>query len=295
MDLNNVGIFLRVAERKSFTLAARDLRLSPSSVSKHIQELENELGATLLVRSTRRLSLTEAGEAFYERCTSAIGELDQAQSAISSLYGQPAGTLRVSAALGFGETVITPLIPHFLAENPNLRLSLKLNAERVNLVEEGMDVVIRAGPELDTRLEYRELVPIAHRICASPAFLEQHGRPEHPRDLERFNCLTHPVYAAKIWNFQEGGRDLAVRVNGCYEVNSSEALRKAALAGLGIVRIPGYIVHDDLAAGRLVALFEASTVTTQMMRAFYARAKHLPAKIPVFLDFLDRKIRQANR
>ena len=294
MDLNNVGIFLRVAERKSFTLAARDLRLSPSSVSKHIQELENELGATLLVRSTRRLSLTEAGEAFYERCTSAIHELDQAQSAISSLYGRPAGTLRVSVALGFGETVLTPLIPDFLAENPDLRLSLKLNAERVNLVEEGMDVVIRAGPELDTRLEFRELVPIAHRICASPSFLKQHGTPAHPRELERFNCLTNPVFAAKIWNFQEEGRDIAVRVNGCYEVNSSQALRVAALAGLGVARIPTYIIRDDLKAGRLVPLFEASTVTTQVMRAFYARSKHLPAKIPVFLDFLDRKIRHGN-
>ena len=294
MDLNNVGIFLRVAERKSFTLAARDLRLSPSSVSKHIQELENELGATLLVRSTRRLSLTEAGEAFYERCTSAISALDQAQSAISSLYGRPAGTLRVSAALGFGETVITPLIPLFLAENPDLRLSLKLNAERVNLVEEGMDVVIRAGPELDTRLEYRELVPIAHQICATPDFFRRHGKPAHPRDLERFNCLTHPIYAAKIWHFQEKGREIAVRVNGCYEVNSSEALRKAALAALGIVRAPAYIVREDLAAGRLVAIFQEMAVSTQIMRAFYARAKHLPAKIPVFLDFLDRKIRQAN-
>src|SRR5258706_12989634 len=179
-----------------------------------------------------------------------MGEFDRAQSDIASLYGRPAGTLRVSAALGFGETVITPLIPHFLAENPDLRLSLKLNAERVNLVEEGMDVVIRAGPELDTRLEFRELVPIAHRICAAPGFFQRHGMPKHPRELERFNCLTHPIYAAKLWHFHEEGREIAVRVNGCYEVNSSDALRKAALAGLGIVRAPAYIVREDLEAGR---------------------------------------------
>jgi DNA-binding transcriptional LysR family regulator len=294
MDLKNVGIFVRVADRKSFTLAARDLRLSPSSVSKHIQELESELGVTLLVRSTRKLSLTEAGEAFFARCTQAVADLDQAQSTISSLFGRPAGTLRVSAAWGFGETVITPLIPEFLAENPDLRLSLKLNAERVNLVEEGMDVVIRAGPELDTRLDYRDLAPIAHRICATPDFFRRHGKPQAPRELERFNCLTHPLYSSKEWGFRDGGRDIAVRVNGSYEVNSSGALRQAALAGLGIARMPTYIVRDDIAAGRLEAIFEDRLLSTQTMRAFFARTKHLPAKIPVFLDFLDRRITQAN-
>lgn len=290
MDLNDIGIFVRVAERKSFTLAARDLRVSPSVVSKHVADLERRLRVTLLVRSTRSVSLTEAGEEYFQRCTKALAQLSEADSAIGDRFGQPSGTLKVSVSLGAPERVVAPLIPRFLSENPELRFSLSLHVPPINLVAAGIDVVIGSGLSVDSSLDHRDLMPVKHVICAAPSFLKKHGTPAQPEDLARFNCLTHSMFSSKEWIFEDSRRDVAVKVSGNYESNYSETLREAAIQGMGVIRIPLHLVEDDLAAGRLQAIFAVGAKTNQSIRAFFPRVKVLPAKTQLFLAFLERHL-----
>lgn len=292
-DLNSITVFTKVAEKKSFSLAAKELRISPSAASRHVSELERRLGVMLVVRSTRKLSLTEAGNAFFEQSVKAIGDLKAAIDNVGDLYSKPRGTLRVSAAGGFADAVLTPLIHEFIGEHPELRVELTVNTTPVNLVEAGLDVVIRSGRLLDTSLSFRELVPVKYLICAAPKFFARHGKPERPKDLERYNCLTHAVYSSNEWWFSENGHDVAVRVRGNYEANSSDALRKAAINGLGITRIPDYVARRDVEAGRLETALDGLAISKQVMRAFFPRTKKVPAKISVFLDFLERRIKPA--
>lgn len=293
MDLNDIGIFVRVAERKSFTLAARDLKVSPSVVSKHVTDLERRLGVTLLVRSTRTVSLTEAGEEYFARCTKALAHLSEANSAVSSRFGQPSGTLRVSVSLGVPERLVVPLIPRFLQQHPELRFSLSVHVPPINLVAAGIDIVLGSGLLVDSSLDYRDLVPVRHVICAAPSFFKRHGKPAHPQDLVRFNCLTHSMFSSEEWVFEASPRDLAVKVSGNYESNYSDTLREAAIQGLGIVRIPANLVKDDIAAGRLTAIFADGLRTNQTVRALFPRVKNLPAKTQLFLGFLERHLGEA--
>lgn len=291
MNLNNIEIFIQVAERGNFTQAGRALSLSPSVVSRRIYELEQSLGAALFVRSTRKVSLTEAGEVFLERCTQALSELTEAESVVNNLYGKPAGTLKVSVVWGFGETMVVPLVPDFLKSHPDIRLRLTMNVTPVNLVEAGFDIAIRSGTVLDeASYDYCDLAHVQHLICASPKYFKEHGTPAHPRELGRFNCLTHALYATKEWWFREGAQDFSVRAQGSFEANSSEALRVAAVAGLGIARLPTYVAARDIAAGGLQVIFREITVSHEKMRAFYPRSEYVPAKVPVFLDFLKAEI-----
>jgi DNA-binding transcriptional LysR family regulator len=291
MNLNNIEIFVQVAEKGTFTDAARALSLSPSVVSRRIQDLEQSLGATLFARSTRQMSLTEAGEAFYERCTRAISDLNDAESVVNNLYGKPSGTLRVSAVWAFAETVVLPLIPEFLRRYPDVRVKLTMNVVPVNLVEAGMDVVIRSGTVADEAgYAHCDLAAVQHLICGSPDYFAQFGTPSHPRDLAQFNCLTHDFYASKEWWFKDADHDISVRVQGSFQANNSEALRVAAVSGIGIVRLPTYVAAKDIAAGKLQVIFREYTVPHEKMRAFYARSEYVPSKIPVFLEFLKTEI-----
>jgi DNA-binding transcriptional LysR family regulator len=237
------------------------------------------------------MSLTEAGEAFYERCTRAISDLNDAESVVNNLYGKPSGTLRVSAVWAFAENVVLPLIPDFLRRYPDLRVKLTMNVVPVNLVEAGMDVVIRSGTVADEAgYAHCDLASAHHLICGSPAYFRQFGTPAHPRDLVNFNCLTHDFYASKEWWFKDSDRDISVRVQGSFQANNSEALRVAAVSGIGIARLPTYVAGKDIAAGNLQVIFREFTVPHEKMRAFYARSEYVPSKIPVFLEFLKNEI-----
>jgi DNA-binding transcriptional LysR family regulator len=292
-DLNSISIFTKVAEKMSFSLAAKELRLSTSAASRHIRELEERLGVTLLVRSTRKLSLTEAGQKFLDSSVQAIADLRAAMETAADAYDKPRGRLRINVTSGFGESILITLIHEFIAMHPDLRVELNVSNTPVNLVEAGLDVVIRSGRVIDNSLGFRELLPIEYRICASPKFFARHGKPKRVKDLEKYNCLTHSIYSAKEWRFSEGGRSVAVRVHGNLDTNSAEALRLAAINDLGITRIPEYVVHNDIEAGRLVSVFDGMSRTRQGIRAFYPKAKKLPAKITVFLDFLERRVKRS--
>jgi DNA-binding transcriptional LysR family regulator len=291
-DLNSINIFAKVAEKMSFSLAAKELRLSTSAVSRHIRELEERLGVTLLVRSTRKLSLTEAGQKLLDSSAHALADLKAAMENAADTDDKPRGRLRINVTSGFGEAILVALIHEFIALHPELRVELNVNNTPVNLVEAGLDVVIRSGRVIDNSLGFRELLPIEYRICASPKFFARHGRPKRVKDLEKYNCLTHSIYSAKEWRFSEGGRSVSVRVQGNLDTNSTEALRQAALNHLGITRIPEYVVHNDIKAGRLESVFDGMSRTRQGIRAFYPRTKKVPAKITVFLDFLEDRVKR---
>jgi DNA-binding transcriptional LysR family regulator len=295
MNLRNVEVFVQVAEKGNFTLAGRALALSPSVISRRIQELEQSLGATLFFKSTRKMSLTDAGEAFYKSCTRALADLHEGESIVNNLYGTPSGTLRVSSVWGFAETVVMPLIPSFLKQYPELRLKFTMTALPINLIESGMDIVIRNGSVMDeSSYEHCDLAPVQHLICAAPEYFKKHGTPNEPKDIARFNCLTHTLYASKEWWFKGTPKDYCLPVQGSLEVNNSEALRIAALSGLGIARLPIYVAAKDIAAGRLQVIFKEITLSRETMQAFYARSDYLPTKIPAFLDFLKQEIAKQN-
>lgn len=288
-DLNEVAIFARVVERKSFSAAARELHLSPSVVSKRVTALEDRIGAQLLNRSTRRLSLTEAGAQYYRRCARALTEIAAASGEVAGFSQALAGQLRVHSNLGIGIAGLAEGLIEFSRRYPALSIDLSMGAESINLLERGIDVVIRSADLKETSLDSRVLAPVAYHVCAAPAYLERAGRPRGPEDLPGHNCLIHTGQRnPSEWSFAGPEGAYTVRVSGNFSTNSGATLLHAALDGLGIVLLPDYTVWKALAEGRLVGLFEGQPTSDRCIRAFFPRSRYPQAKVTLFLDFLER-------
>jgi len=285
-ELNKLNTFVRVAEHLSFTKAARDLRMTPSAVSKHVHELETKLGFALLNRSTHGVVLTEVGESFARRCANILGNLDSAVIDARNLQKTPHGTLRIHAAPGYAHWVLAPLLPTFLRRYPDLRVEVGTDTPAAGYVEAGFDIAVSAKPIADPGLVRRDIGAIPYVVCASPDYFRAHGTPKHPRDLQRHNCLVGTYFAPKEWPFKASSRTMVVRVKGSFCSDNSAVLTEVALAGVGIVRLPRYTVTEQLARGRLQAIFEGQTVSRQTMHLYHSAAKHLPAKTTLFVDFL---------
>ncbi|HTI86884.1 MAG TPA: LysR family transcriptional regulator [Alphaproteobacteria bacterium] len=289
-NLNDIAIFARVVEKKSFSTAARELGLSTSLVSKRIRALEEELKTQLLKRSTHFLSLTEAGATFYERCSSALELLDGAGDEIDRSGGLR-GTVRIFAALGFGEHVLWKIASEFSAQYPEVSVRLEIGDRSTNVLEKGVDVAIRSANLPDTSLEYRELGALRYHICAAPRYLEREGVPESPEDLRRYNCLIHTAHKpADRWRFAGPQGSLTVRVAGNFLSNSGIAIHGACVDGLGIARLPEYVVRDAVKSGRLQILFPGRLRFERNLKAFYSRTRHLPLKVSKLLDFLESRL-----
>lgn len=286
-DLNKLNTFVRVAEHRSFTRAARDLHMTPSAVSKHIHDLETKLGISLLNRSTRGVSLTEAGDQFFRHCVEILGHLDEAVTNAQNLQMKPQGTLRIHVVAGYAQWMLAPLLPDFMRRYPELNVEVNTETPALSLVEAGVDVVVSGKTSPDPGLVHRELGLVEYVICASPAYFKKHGIPRHPKDLTEHNCLVHTLFAPKEWPFKASPRDTVVRVKGTFRSNSSEVLAQAAIGGIGIVRLPLYTVAAELASGRLVSVLDGMTRSRQHMRVYYPDTKHLPAKTSAFIDFLE--------
>lgn len=284
-----MAVFARVVEDGSFTAAARALGLSKSAVSKQIGRLEDRLGVRLLNRTTRRLSLSEAGEAFYERCRRAVAEAEAAEAAVSRLAAAPRGALRVNAPMSFGLQHVVPALPEFLARYPELDVDLALNDRYVDLVEDGYDVGVRIGRLGDSSLIARRLARSRRVPLAALDYLRRRGRPLHPTDLRNHDCLTYAYQAERsgLWRFRGPGGAVRVEVGGRLRANNGDALREAALAGLGIALLPTFIAGDDLRAGRLTALLQDWQEEGEGdVHAVYPAARNLSPKVRVFVDFL---------
>ncbi len=287
--LTALNVFRHAADLGSFAAAARQLGLSPAAVSKNIGELEAHLGARLFNRTTRRMSLTDAGARYYERIRRVLEELEEADNSLGAMQTTPSGLLRVSAPVTL--TLMTSLsaaLPRFLERHPALSLELRMDDRRSNLIEEGFDLAIRASDSLeDSSLIARKLMPMPHVVCAAPDYLARHGTPKSPEDLRRHNCIQFTLSGhAASWEFQKGGRKFQIPVDGRYKVTSSFAVRDALRAGFGLSLIPRIYVQDDIAAGRLKPLLEAWATTETSVYAVYPSRRHLSAKLRAFLDFL---------
>lgn len=284
---NDMAIFARVVERTGFTAAAGDLGLSKSAVSKAVARLEDRLGLRLLNRTTRRLSVTEAGGAFYEGCQRMVAEAEAAGQAVSHLAAAPRGTLKVSAPMSFGQHHLLPGLSDFLKRCPEMKIDVALNDRRVDLVEEGFDLGIRVGNLADSSLIARRLAPNRLAVAAAPAYLAAQGHPAAPEDLAAHACLLYAyAQAGESWHFAGPGGRRAVKVSGPLRVNNGDGLLSAAIAGLGIVVLPSFICGEALRDGRLTRLLLDWRAADTAVHAVYPASRNLSPKVRVFIDFL---------
>lgn len=280
--------FRRVVETGSFTAAAAELNQSHTIVSRQVRQLELQLGAQLLNRTTRRFALTEAGQEYYERSRQIIDQIDDAARAVSAHQALPSGMLRINAPMAFGTLELTQWLPQFILANPQLKVDLVCNDRLVDVIEEGFDVALRLTRSLpDSTLVAKRLTRCEILLAAAPAYLQRHGVPQQPGDLTQHNCLTYTL-AQKANEFQFYGADGSehtVNVCGNLQANTSIALRSAALAGLGIAATSSFIVHEDLRRGDLLKILPDYTMKPRDLYAIYPQNRHLSPKVRAFVDF----------
>lgn len=279
-------VFSHLVEAGSFTAAARRLGLSKASISREIAALEARLGTQLLTRTTRRMSLTEMGHLFYERCRRVLEEAEDAERSIHQLQAEPHGTLRLAVPMSFGVLQIAPRIPRFLARHPALKVEIEATDRVVDLVYERIDLAIRIRRPREQSHVIRRLCPIRGLLLASPDYLARHGAPERPVDVAEHPCLTYRG-ATELWRFSTGEE---IEVRGQLTFDNGDALRIAALAGLGLVTLPTYLCGDDVRTGRLVPLLLEHMHPGTTVFAVYPQNRHLSPKVRAVIDWLVEEL-----
>lgn len=290
--LTDVAVFVQVVDSGSFTAAAEKLQMSRAAVSKYVTRLENQLGARLLNRTTRRLSLTEVGRNYYERSRNALLELEEAELEVSRFQGAPRGNLRISVPMSFGILHISPIIAEFLKQYPEVTIDLLLDDRKVDVVDGGFDLAIRISSLPDSSLIARRLAPCRHVICATPGYIEQRGVPKVPADLAEHTIITYRYQESTYeWHFRSAaGKEIVVPVSSSSQMNNSLAIREAVLRHAGITRTPTFVVGPDLASGRLVALLTDFAILEISIYAVYASRQFLSPKVRAFVDFIAERI-----
>jgi molybdate transport repressor ModE-like protein len=301
--LEQIRIFVLAVRTGSFSEAGRQMDLSPATVSRYIQSLEERFASRLLNRSSRGLSLTHAGEVLMERATRVLQEFDEIEPAVTDLSKSPQGRLHVHAREFVGHHLIVPFVAHFLESHPAIEIVLTLADRPLDLIENNIDISIRterSGEIEHLSLVTRKLGSWPRVVCASPAYLRRHGTPTLPRELEQHDCLTYQFHqAAPVWRFRRGGEEEQVKVRTKVQSSSGEALRQLALSGQGVVLMPQWSVLADIAAGRLVVLFEGHDTTPtdapfqHNIFAVYQPARHQSPKLKTFLQSLVRSMPSA--
>ena len=287
LKLVGMGIFARVVEAKGFSAAARRLGISKSVVSKEVAKLEKSLGARLLNRTTRQLSLTEIGAAFYDHCARIVQEAEEAALLVDRLHATPRGVLKCTAPVAFATLHIASALPEFLARCPDVHIDMTVGDRFFDLAEEGYDVAIRIARDLPPNLVARKLAPINRVVCGTPAYFEKFGVPAVPQDLSRHNCLVYThSNPDSLWRFRSDDGDIAVPVRGNLKLNDDEVIWQAVRGGAGISMLPTFTVGDDLKSGRLQAVLTPYVPAERNLYAVYLPNRHLSAKVRVFIDFL---------
>lgn len=287
-DLPHMVTFARVVKAGSFAGAARRLKVSTSVASKHVAKLEKSLGVRLLNRSTRKLSLTEAGAAYYAHCARIVEEVENSARAIAQLQAAPRGLLRVTAPITFVNTRLGAVLPEFFRRYPEVQIDLNATNRLVDLAEEGYDVAIRIARTLPPNVVARRLREVRWHLCASPAYLEREGTPAHPSNLTRHNCLIFPTLLQNgVWHFGQGKEKIEVAVHGSLQTNTVEALHDAALAGIGVTLLPGYMAGVDIREQRLIPLLTDWAIESgAQLSVVYLPSRYLAPKLRVFVDYL---------
>lgn len=285
-QLEDMQIFVTTVDAGSFTAAADRLGLSKQFISRRIMALEERLGGRLLIRTTRKLSVTDTGRAYYERALKIIDEVHEAEQQVSNENSSPRGTLRISAPVSFGSLHLGPAIARFMLQCPEVRIELDLSDRFVDIVGEGYDMAIRIGHLADSSLIARQIAPVQVVACASPAYLKRRGKPALPADLKAHDCLPYGHGRHVDWVFADKGKPLHVPVKGRLRANNGELVYAAALAGLGIVLLPTFIVGAALRSKQLVTLLDAWAPPPLTLYAVYPQHRQASLAVQVFVDFL---------
>ncbi|EWY39738.1 LysR family transcriptional regulator [Skermanella stibiiresistens SB22] len=294
LSLSDLTLFTRTAALGNISAAGRELGLAPASASQRLQAIEREIGARLFHRTTRKVALNEDGRVFLAYAQKILADAEEARDAVTGAQS-PAGTLSITAPASFGRQYVSPILPDFMKEHPKLKVRLLLMDHVIDIVSEGIDVAIRVGALPDSSLVAKRLVPNQRVLCAAPAYLAAHGTPDQPSDLERHACLV--LGDQRVWRFDSPGAlnrlplgEVAVRVTGPLESNHGEVIKDAALAGLGIAIKSTWDVAAALRDGRLVAvLTDHPLAGDSAIWAVYPNARLLPARVRLFVDFIDRR------
>lgn len=280
-------IFTTTVESESLIGASRKLGLSPSAVSKNLAALEEHLGARLLNRTTRRIGLTEIGEAYYERAARILAELADADQSVSQQDGLPRGLLRISAPISFGQRHVAPALPEFRAAYPDVTVQMILNDAVVDIVAERFDLAIRIANLKDSSLVARKLAANHRRLYAAPDYLARKGVLASPSDIEQHDLISPPAGSPLLdLSLTRNGETRALHLLGQIQLSSVEAILEACLAGGGLAVLPEYMVGEPMAAGRLVPVLPDYTVPDTVIQAVFPSSRHLSAKVRAFLDFL---------
>jgi DNA-binding transcriptional LysR family regulator len=281
-----IPVFVAVVENGKFSAAAQSLGVSKSAVSKRINQLESHLGVRLLHRTTRKLSLTEAGARYYEHAAKALHAASKAEDAVTELQGEPQGKLKISSPMSFGRLHVAPLIPRFLLRYPKLQIDLVMDDKNIDLVAAGVDIAIRAGDMPNSTLIARKLAPLRQVLCASPSYIERYGMPITPSELCNHNCILFSYSGdANEWTLNKDGQSEVVMVSGSYRVNNSEAILEALLDGIGIGRLPTFVAGPNLKTGNLVRVLDSYYIPSHTFYAVFPERQYMPAKVRAFLDF----------
>lgn len=289
--LTEMAIYATIVEQQSFTAAARYLGLSKSAVSKALSKLEQDLNLRLLQRTTRSMTVTLEGRAFYDYCREMMNQATAAEQHLGSLRDTPAGFIRITAPVNFGSVHIAPLIPELLGQYPDVNIDLLLDDKRVDLVAQEVDIAIRCGRLESSSLIAKRLSDLPLVVVASPDFIDHHGAPKHPSELSQLPCLAHSSHAVdRSWQFIESGEPFAVRVKGPMHANNNLALKHGLLASLGMGYLPRYQVQAELNDGRLIELLTEYLPPATPVHAVYRHRQHLSAAMRATLDYLVARL-----
>ena len=283
-----MNVFVRVAKAGSFAGGARELDISRAMATKHIMQLESSLGTRLFNRTTRSLSLTDVGASYLERCQQVLQDVDEMEAAVTHLQTEPRGVLKISAPPVIGATHITSAIAEFIKIHSDLTVDLILQSSPGDMIDEGIDIAIYLGALDDTSMVARKLASSSMIVCGSPDYLARHGIPEKPEDLYEHSCLVNWASAPRNkWHFKSDSGNVTIPVTGRMQANVADALRLAAIEGLGLVMLASYVVSRDIEKGKLKPVLENYTLPPLDIHAVYPHRKYLSAKVRRFLEFLQ--------
>ncbi|RJF90466.1 LysR family transcriptional regulator [Sphingomonas cavernae] len=293
-DFEAWAIFAKVVEFRSFTAAADSLGLSKATVSKAVTRLEEHLGAALFHRTSRRLSLTESGKALAAHAQRIVAEAEAAEEAARGEATAPAGIVRVAAPMTFGLMHVAPAIADFLAQHPGIKVDLHFSDEKVDIIEMGFDIALRIAALPDSSLRARRLGAIDAHVVAAPAYFERHGRPTHPAQLAEHRCIAYTNVAnPDLWRFRgPDGEEASVRLDGPLRCNSGEAMLPALRAGLGVARLPDFIVDADIAAGTLEPILRNWAMPPVALHLLSPPSGPRPTRVELLIEFLSTRFRK---
>ncbi|MCH8619950.1 LysR family transcriptional regulator [Undibacterium sp. TS12] len=294
-QFKQISTFAEVANRGSLSAAARAEGVAPAMIGRRLDALEERLGVKLLQRTTRKLALTNEGEAFLEDCQRILADLEAAETAVSERSARASGTLTISAPAGFGRQHVAPLMPSFLSEHRDVKLTLSLNDRVVDLIGEGIDVAIRIAALTDSNLIGVKLADNKRVVVAAPAYIKRHGTPQTLDELSRHNCLAFSADGSQRgWTFRQNGKNVTLKVEGNMVCNDGEVLHDWALSGKGLAWRSMWEVGAEIDSGKLVTVLDEFNAPGNDIYAIFAQRRHLPLRIRAFIDFLRHAYSQPN-